>query len=100
MESLDVIPKICPPEISQLPLESRQVWTDVTSAILAKEYSRATKLKQGIEARQRKAAAARKERNEEWEPKYFVMEENGGRAVLSDEGREMLDSLGEGKSGL
>jgi len=81
----------------QLPLESRQVWTDVTAAIHAKEFSKATKLKQAIEARQRKAAAARKERDEEWEPKYFVMEDNGGRAVLSQEGQEMLESLGAGE---
>jgi oxysterol-binding protein-related protein 9/10/11 len=94
LESLDVIPKLCPPEKMQLPLESHQVWMDVTAAIHAKDFSKATKLKQAIEARQRKAAAARKEHNEEWEPKYFVMEENGGRAVLSQEGIEMVESLG------
>jgi len=80
----------------QLPLESHQVWAEVTASIHAKEWSKATKLKQAIEARQRKAAAARKQRNEEWEPKYFVMEDNGGRAVLSPEGIEMVESLGAG----
>jgi oxysterol-binding protein-related protein 9/10/11 len=90
------MPKDCPPQDQQLPLESRKVWTDVTAAIHAKEYSKATKVKQGIEARQRREAAARKEQSQEWTPRYFVMEDNGGRAVLSREGEEMLDSVVKG----
>ena len=93
LAALTVIPKSCLPSETQLPLESRIVWKEVTNLILAKEYSKATKLKQGIEARQRKDAAARKERNEDWVPKYFVTEDLGGRAALTREGRETLDRI-------
>jgi oxysterol-binding protein-related protein 9/10/11 len=91
LEALNVIPKTCLP--TQLPLESREVWKEVTNLIEAKEYSKATKVKQGIEARQRKDAAARKERNEDWVPRYFVTEDLGGRAELTKEGREMLETV-------
>jgi oxysterol-binding protein-related protein 9/10/11 len=90
---LDVAKKGCPPAEDQLPLESRKVWTDVTAAIHAKEFSKATKMKQSIEARQRKDAAARKETDQEWVPTYFVLEDNGGRPELSAEGREMVESI-------
>jgi oxysterol-binding protein-related protein 9/10/11 len=93
LAALTVIPKSCSPLETQLPLESRIVWKEVTDLILAKEYSKATKLKQGIEARQRRDAAARKESNEDWVPRYFVMEDLGGRAELTREGREMLDRI-------
>jgi len=92
--ALDVIPKICPSEEAQSPLESRQVWKEVTSAIHAGEFSKATKVKQMIEGRQRKLAAERHDHGQEWEPRYFLMESNGGRAVLTSEGREMLERLG------
>lgn len=88
-----MIPKECPPEETQLPMESRNVWTEVTAAIHAKEFSKATKMKQAIEARQRRDAALRKERNQEWVPTYFVMENNGGRPVLTKAGRDMLESV-------
>ena len=93
LEALNVIPKTCQPTEMQLPLESRVVWKEVTNLIEAKEYSKATKVKQGIEGRQRKDAAARKERNEDWVPKYFVKEDLGGRADLTREGREMLETV-------
>jgi hypothetical protein len=96
LQALNVIPKECLPEEGELPLESRRVWRDVTAAIHAKEFSRATKMKQGIEAQQRKAAATRKEQNEEWIPTYFVMDDDGGRPHLSDEGRKMLETVYSG----
>jgi hypothetical protein len=90
---LDVAKKDCPPAEDQLPLESRKVWKDVTTAIHAKEFSKATKMKQSIETRQRKDAAARKEMDQEWVPTYFVLEDNSGRPELSVEGREMVESI-------
>jgi oxysterol-binding protein-related protein 9/10/11 len=93
LEALTVIPKTCLPAETQLSLESRAVWKEVTNLIEAKEYSKATKVKQGIEARQRKDAATRKERNEDWVPTYFVTEDLGGRAELTKEGREMLETV-------
>jgi len=93
LEALDVIAKECPPTEIQLPLESRKVWTEVTAAIHAKEFSKATKVKQGIEARQRKEAAVRKDRSQDWIPRYFVVDVNGGQPQLSSEGREMVESI-------
>ena len=72
---------------------SRMVWEEITNLIKVKEYSKATKVKQSIEARQRKDAAVRKERNEDWVPRYFVTENLGGRAELTREGREILDTV-------
>lgn len=69
------------------------VWKDVTTLIEAKEYSKATRVKQSIEARQRRDAAVRKERNEYWIPKFFVTDEIGGRAELTQAGREMLETV-------
>jgi oxysterol-binding protein-related protein 9/10/11 len=76
-----------------LPTESRMVWKEVTELIHAKEFSRATKVKQNIEAKQRRDAALRNERNQEWVPKYFVRDAIGGRADLTREGREMLETV-------
>ncbi len=87
------MPKTCPHPETQLPLESRIVWKEVTNLIEAKEYFKATKVKQSIEARQRKAAAVRKERHEDWVPRYFVTEDLGGRAELTGVGREMLETV-------
>ena len=74
-------------------MESRMVWKDVTSLIETKEYAKATKVKQEIEARQRRDAALRKESNEEWVPKYFVLEDLGGRSKLTKEGWQMLQTV-------
>ena len=69
------------------------MWEELTTLIEAEEYSKATKVKQGIEAKQRKDAATRKERNENWVPKYFILEGIGGRAELTSEGKEMLETV-------
>jgi oxysterol-binding protein-related protein 9/10/11 len=55
---IDVAPlfpvaKIAPPEQYQLPNESRRFWSQVTTAILEKQYGQATKFKHEIEDRQR-----------------------------------------------
>jgi oxysterol-binding protein-related protein 9/10/11 len=93
MEALNVIPKECLPAETQLPMESRNVWREVTQLIHEKEFSKATKVKQSIESRQRRDAALRKESNQQWVPKYFVMGDFGGRAKLTREGMEMLETV-------
>ena len=95
LQALSVIPKETLPDENQFPNESRKVWEEVTDLIHVKEWGKATRVKQGIEGKQRKDAATRKERNEEWVPKYFVWEEMGGRATLTDAGREMLETVYE-----
>lgn len=93
LEALSLLPKDCPPEEEQLSTESRMVWKDVTELIHAKEYSRATRVKLRIEAKQRTDAALRKEQNEQWSPKYFIKEDIEGRAELTREGWEMLETV-------
>ena len=91
------IPKQIPPEDQQLPNESRRFWHDVTQAILAREYNRATSLKQEIEERQREKAAARKAGNKEWQPRFFTAATSPvGRPELTSEGQEVLIGLQEG----
>ena len=69
------------------------VWKEVIDLMTTKEFSSATKAKLRIEAKQRKDAATRKDRNEEWLPKYFATDCLGGRAALTDVGREMLETV-------
>lgn len=93
LQTIWPIPKKTLPAEDQLPTESRMVWKEVIDLMEVQEFSRATKAKHGIEAKQRKDAATRKECNEEWVPKYFVMGDMGGRAALSEHGREMLETV-------
>ena len=58
--TLHPVPKAVRPLENQLPTESRKLWDPVTSRLLKKEYSDATKFKQGIEQKQRDAATERR----------------------------------------
>lgn len=49
---------------AQQEMESRKIWEPVTNAIIAKDYSGATKAKQDIEQKQRDTAAERKRKDE------------------------------------
>ena len=90
-------PKIIPPESEQLPNESLRFWSGVTAAIKSKQYGQATQLKQQLEERQREKAAARKEGNEEWRPRFFTENmSTSGQPELTDEGRLALRGLHEG----
>lgn len=60
ISTLYPVPKAVRPLEDQLPTESRRLWDPVTSGLLKKEYSEATKFKQAIEQRQRDDAAERK----------------------------------------
>ena len=86
--------KIVPPEKDQLPNESRKFWAEVTQAIVTKQYSEATKLKQELEERQRDKAAERESRNEEWKPRFFTEPlKPNGRPELTEEGKLALKGL-------
>lgn len=90
------IPKIVPPPTYQLPNESQRFWDAVTSAILNKQYSQATKLKQELEERQRVKAAERAERNEEWRPRFFEQAITpDGKPELTEDGKQVLKGLQE-----
>ena len=96
---IDIVPlypasKLVPPDKDQLPNESRRFWGDITEAILAKQYSLATRLKQELEERQREKAAKRKARGETWTPRFFVHPFSpSGKPELTQEGKIALQKL-------
>lgn len=66
----------------------------MTKAIKSKQYNEATKLKTELEERQREKATKRKERNEEWRPRFFMDPvTSNGKPDLSEEGRRALRGL-------
>lgn len=99
---IDVVPllpvsKVVPPEDLQLPNESRKFWSQVTAAILDKQYGQATKLKQELEERQREKAAERKAKEEEWQPRFFTgVVTPLGKPDLTEEGKKVLEGLHRG----
>lgn len=91
------VPKVVPPQEVQLPNESRKFWSGVTDAINKKEYNQATKLKQELEERQREKASVRKEKNEQWEPRFFTVTiAPSGKPELTEEGKSVLKGLHDG----
>lgn len=65
ISTLHPVPKAVRPLENQLPTESRKLWDPVTSRLLKKEYSEATKFKQAIEQKQRDDAAERRNKGVE-----------------------------------
>ncbi|MCJ1287679.1 hypothetical protein MMC26_007031 [Xylographa opegraphella] len=97
LKPLFPIRKIIPPEVDQLPNESRRFWHDVTAAILSRQYGVATKLKTELEERQREKVVIRKDQNEEWKPRFFTGSVTPvGKPELTEEGRLALKGLHEG----
>jgi oxysterol-binding protein-related protein 9/10/11 len=95
---LSVAPKILPPSAQQLPNESLRFWSGVTDAITARQFSRATNLKQELEEGQRRKAKEREESGVEWQPRFFIGAVTPlGRPELTDEGKDLLKGLQEGR---
>ncbi|CAG8522639.1 2016_t:CDS:2 [Ambispora leptoticha] len=92
MDPIDPIPKKVKPLSKQGTLESRKVWQPVTTALLKKDYSLATKEKQNIEERQRQIAAELKAKNEEHVPVYFHVPVVEGKPELKEAALELLKS--------
>lgn len=94
-------PKIVPPTTSQLPNESRRFWSSVTTAILSKQYAQATKVKQELEERQREKAAERKDRGDDWRPRFFTAAVTPlGKPELTRDGKRALEGLQRGEYAL
>ncbi|CAF9923940.1 MAG: hypothetical protein ALECFALPRED_002572 [Alectoria fallacina] len=73
---------------------SKRFWAGVTSAIKSKQYTEATKLKQEIEERQRDKATQRKEKMEEWKPRFFTDAVTAdGKPDLTEDGKKALRGL-------
>jgi len=88
---LSVAPKVLPPTEQQLPNESLTLWGKVTEAIHAKQFSRATTLKQELEEAQREKARERERKAESWQPVFFVQAtDKAGKPALTEKGREVL----------
>lgn len=88
---LSVAPKVLPPTEKQLPNESLQLWGEVTKAILAKQFSRATTVKQELEEAQREKAREREKKGETWTPVFFDQAtDKAGKPALTEKGREVL----------
>lgn len=88
---LTVAPKCLPPEDKQLVNESLTLWGGVTSAIHAKQFSKATALKVELEENQRQKARERDQSGEEWKPVFFTqVTDKAGRPELTGKGRQVL----------
>jgi hypothetical protein len=88
------LPKTVRPMHVQHELESRRLWHPVTSSILSKQFSQATKHKQTIEQKQRDLAAERARSDLEHEVLFFddAVRFEAGRPKLSSRGRKVVDS--------
>lgn len=86
-----------PPTEQQLPHESLQLWGEVTKAILSKQYSRATTVKQELEEAQREKAREREKKGETWTPVFFEQAtDKAGKPSLTEKGREVLNRAQKG----
>lgn len=75
----------------QLPHESLKLWSGVTDAINAKQFSKATTVKQELEEAQREKARERERTGVEFKPFFFEqVTGNGGKPELTEKGREVL----------
>ncbi|KAK4247173.1 hypothetical protein C7999DRAFT_32442 [Corynascus novoguineensis] len=94
---LTVAPKVLPPREQQLPHESLQLWGEVTEAILSKQFSRATTVKQELEEAQREKAREREKNGETWKPVFFEQAtDKAGKPSLTEKGREVLNRAQKG----
>ncbi|TBU31406.1 hypothetical protein BD311DRAFT_786485 [Dichomitus squalens] len=91
VSTLAVIPKAVRPLEKQLPNESRKLWENVTTRLVKKEYSDATKHKLAIEQKQRDDAAERKRKGVPFVPRYFENDISTGIPKLTEEGRKALE---------
>lgn len=104
-----MIPKSVRPLSVQQPNESRKLWEQVTSNLLKKEYSEATRVKLTIEQRQRDLAAERKKKGTEYatflllemifmqgivrfQPVYFAKNIDTGESFLTAEGQKAIEA--------
>lgn len=95
MVPLLVVPKTVAPLEAQDALETRKVWDSVSQALLAKDYTTASKNKQSLEQDQRDLADARKKAGEVYTPAFFEPEAEGdkwdGRPRLNEKGRSKVE---------
>ncbi|KAJ1791105.1 hypothetical protein LPJ59_005046 [Coemansia sp. RSA 2399] len=85
MTDLCIAEKVVKPLEEQGELESRRIWGPVASNMLQSQYGEATKLKRGIEERQRSLASERKAKEETFAPALFKPDyRSSGKPELLD----------------
>lgn len=90
-------PKSLPPKEKQAENESLTLWDGVTQAIMSKQFSKATTVKQELEEKQREKARERERNQETWQPVFFSqVTDKGGKPELSEKGRQVLERLQKG----
>lgn len=90
-------PKSLPPKEKQAENESLALWDGVTQAIMSKQFSKATTVKQELEEKQREKARERERNQETWQPVFFSqVTDKGGKPELSEKGRQVLERLQKG----
>lgn len=55
------------------PTESALIWSELTQAIMRKDWEKATEAKQDVEERQRKMLIERDRAGDRWIPKNFIV---------------------------
>jgi hypothetical protein len=89
---LNIAPKIVPPQEQQAPNESLKLWSGVTNAIHAKQFSKATQVKLDLEEAQREKARQREAKGEVWTPVFFEHPTgNGGKPGLTAKGQAVIE---------
>ncbi|XP_057433822.1 oxysterol-binding protein-related protein 4B isoform X2 [Lotus japonicus] len=58
---------------SVLPTESAHVWSELSEAILRKEWEKAREAKHAVEEKQRELMTERETKGETWSPKHFIV---------------------------
>ncbi|KAM8979623.1 oxysterol-binding protein-related protein 10-like isoform 2-T2 [Sarcophilus harrisii] len=75
--ALPVYPKKVRPIEKQEPMESRNLWREVTNSIKVGDMNSATEFKRNLEDKQRKEEQERASRKAEWRPRYFNKQVRG-----------------------
>lgn len=97
LNPLNMAPKSLPPKEKQAENESLTLWDGVTQAIMSKQFSKATTVKQELEEKQREKARERERNQETWQPVFFSqVTDKGGKPELSEKGRQVLERLQKG----
>ncbi|CAO3589083.1 unnamed protein product [Absidia cylindrospora] len=73
-----IAPKRVRMESKQDPLESRRLWSQLTSAIKSNNMDEATKQKTAIEDEQRRKTKERNDAGMDWVPRYFTRADDSG----------------------
>ncbi|KAF8588211.1 hypothetical protein K439DRAFT_1385073 [Ramaria rubella] len=92
LSTLHVVPKSVRPLSLQSHNESRKLWEHVTSNLLKKEFSEATRVKLAIEQKQRDLALERKKKGVEFKPVYFEQDIDSGESKLTPEGLKAVNA--------